>query len=183
MHKGVRLPDNIAELAVYMVLQTSETMTGQLVSAREDDEEHGIRRLSAYYRLHTLLPFRGDPTLPSLPKGCRLVVQVDGGDDPGDVSHNAGGVSAASQILGEVDVSWAKSVDGTVPQTDFRLAGQGDQVLPAGRSCQSPKKPGGKARKTISLAFFSSIQAGWEAGSTSGAAGPLRLGIPFLSTK
>ena len=33
VHKRMRLPDDIAEVAVYMVLQTPETMTGQLVSA------------------------------------------------------------------------------------------------------------------------------------------------------
>ena len=61
-----------------------------------------------------------------------LVVQVDGGDDSGDVTHNAGGVSAAGQIFGEVDVSGAKLVDGAVAEADLRLAGEGDQVLPAG---------------------------------------------------
>ena len=52
VHKRMRLPDDIAEVAVYMALQTPETMTGQLVSAPEYDEEHGIKRLSAYERLH-----------------------------------------------------------------------------------------------------------------------------------
>ena len=48
----MRLPDDIAEVAVFMALQTPETMTGQLVSATEYDEEHGVNRLSAYERLH-----------------------------------------------------------------------------------------------------------------------------------
>ena len=48
----MRLPDDIAEVAVHMALQTSETMTGQLVSATEYDEQHGIERTSAYDRLH-----------------------------------------------------------------------------------------------------------------------------------
>ncbi len=52
VHKRMRLPDDIAEVAVYMALQTSETLTGQLVSAAEFDEEHGIERPSAYDRLH-----------------------------------------------------------------------------------------------------------------------------------
>ena len=52
VHKRMRLPDDIAEVAVYMALQTPETMTGQLVSAPEYDEEHGIERLSAYDRIH-----------------------------------------------------------------------------------------------------------------------------------
>ena len=51
VHKRMRLPDDIAEVAVYMAMQTSDTMTGQLVSATEYDEEHGIERLSAYDRL------------------------------------------------------------------------------------------------------------------------------------
>ena len=52
VHKRMRLPDDIAEVAVYMALQTPETMTGQLVSAPEYDQEQGIERLSAYERLH-----------------------------------------------------------------------------------------------------------------------------------
>ena len=52
VHKRMRLPDDIAEVAVYLALQTPETMTGQLVSAAEYDAEHGIERLSAYDRLH-----------------------------------------------------------------------------------------------------------------------------------
>ena len=52
VHKRMRLPEDISEVAVYMALQTPETMTGQLVSATEYDEEHGIERLSAYDRLH-----------------------------------------------------------------------------------------------------------------------------------
>ena len=52
VHKRMRLPDDIAEVAVYMALQTPETMTGQLVSAPDYDEEQGIQRLSAYDQLH-----------------------------------------------------------------------------------------------------------------------------------
>ena len=52
VHKRMRLPDDIAEVVVYMALQTPEIMTGQLVSAQEYDEEHGIKRLSAYDRIH-----------------------------------------------------------------------------------------------------------------------------------
>ena len=52
VHKRMRLPDDIAEVAVYMALQTPDTMTGQLVAAAEYDEERGIERLSAYDRLH-----------------------------------------------------------------------------------------------------------------------------------
>ena len=51
VHKRMRLPHDIAEVAVYMALQTPETMTGQLVSAQKYDEEHGIERLSAYEQL------------------------------------------------------------------------------------------------------------------------------------
>ena len=52
VHKRMRLPDDIAEVAVYMAVQTAESMTGQLVSAQEYDEEQGIERPSAYERLH-----------------------------------------------------------------------------------------------------------------------------------
>ena len=51
-HRRMGLPDYISEVAVYMALQTPKTMTGQLVSAQEYDDEHGIERLSAYDRLH-----------------------------------------------------------------------------------------------------------------------------------
>ena len=52
VHKRMRLPDDIAEVAVFMALQTPETMTGELVTAPEYDQEHGIDRPSAYDRLH-----------------------------------------------------------------------------------------------------------------------------------
>lgn len=52
VHKRMRLPDEIAKVAVYMVLQTHETMTGRLVFAAGYDEEPGIQSLSAYDRLH-----------------------------------------------------------------------------------------------------------------------------------
>ena len=52
VHRRMRLPDDIAEVAVHMALQTPETMTGQLVSAAEYDEAQGITRPSAYERLH-----------------------------------------------------------------------------------------------------------------------------------
>ena len=44
--------DDIAEAAIYMALQTPDTMTGQPVSAPEYDMEHGITLLSSYDRLH-----------------------------------------------------------------------------------------------------------------------------------
>ena len=53
VHKRMRLPEDIAEVAVYLALQTPETMTGQLISAPEYDEEQSINRVSAYDRLHT----------------------------------------------------------------------------------------------------------------------------------
>lgn len=53
VHKRMRLPDDIAEAAVFLGLQTPQTMTGQLVSAPEFDREHGIDRPSAYERLYS----------------------------------------------------------------------------------------------------------------------------------
>ena len=53
VHKRMRLPDDIADVAVFMALQTPETMSGQLVSAPEFDEERGIVRPSAYERLRS----------------------------------------------------------------------------------------------------------------------------------
>lgn len=51
VHKRMRLPEDIAEAAVFLALQTPETMTGQLLSAPDFDQEHGINRLSAFNRL------------------------------------------------------------------------------------------------------------------------------------
>ena len=52
VHKRMRLPEDIADSAVYLALQTPETMTGQVLSAPDFDREHGIHRPSAYQRLH-----------------------------------------------------------------------------------------------------------------------------------
>ena len=52
VHKHMRLPDDIAEVAVYLAVQTPETLTGEMVAAPDFDREHGIQRPSAYDRLH-----------------------------------------------------------------------------------------------------------------------------------
>jgi len=52
IHKRMRPPDDIAEVAVYLALQTPETLTGEMVAAPDFDQEHGIQRPSAYERLH-----------------------------------------------------------------------------------------------------------------------------------
>ncbi len=52
IHKRMRLPDDIAEVAVYLALQTPETLTGEMVAAPDFDQEHSIQRPSAYERLH-----------------------------------------------------------------------------------------------------------------------------------
>ncbi len=53
VHKRMRLPEDIGEAAVYLALQTPETLTGGMVSAPDYDQEHGIQRATAYERLHT----------------------------------------------------------------------------------------------------------------------------------
>ena len=53
VHKRMRLPDDIGEAAVYLALQTRETLTGGMVAAPDYDQEHGIQRATAYERLHT----------------------------------------------------------------------------------------------------------------------------------
>ena len=53
VHKRMRLPEDIAEAAVFLALQTPETMTGQMLSAPEFDQERGIHRPSAYDRLNS----------------------------------------------------------------------------------------------------------------------------------
>ena len=52
VHKRMRLPDDIGEAAVYLALQTPETLTGEMVVAPDYDQERGIERPSAYDRLH-----------------------------------------------------------------------------------------------------------------------------------
>jgi 3-oxoacyl-[acyl-carrier protein] reductase len=52
VHKRMRLPEDIGPAAVYLALQTPETLTGQVVSAPEFDEEQGIQPPSAYDRLY-----------------------------------------------------------------------------------------------------------------------------------
>ena len=52
--KRMRLPEDIGEAAVYLALQTPETLTAGLVSAPDYDQDHGIQRATAYERLHTL---------------------------------------------------------------------------------------------------------------------------------
>ena len=42
MHKRMRLPGDIAEVAVYLAVQTPETLTGEMVAASDFDREHGI---------------------------------------------------------------------------------------------------------------------------------------------
>lgn len=53
VRKRMRLPDDIGEVALFLALQTPKAMTGQIVSAPDYDEEHGIQRATAYDRLHT----------------------------------------------------------------------------------------------------------------------------------
>ena len=50
VYKRMRLPDDVAEAAVFIATRTTETMTGQLVAAPEYDQEHGIERRSAFER-------------------------------------------------------------------------------------------------------------------------------------
>jgi len=52
VHKRMRLPDDIGEVAVFLAMQTPETLTGEMVAAPDYDQEHGIQRPSAYERLH-----------------------------------------------------------------------------------------------------------------------------------
>ena len=52
VHKRMRLPEDIGPAAVYLARQTPESLTGQVVSAPEFDEEQGIQPPSAYDRLY-----------------------------------------------------------------------------------------------------------------------------------
>ncbi len=53
VHKRMRLPEDIGPAAVFLALQSPETMTGQVVSAPEFDQEQGIQVPSAYDRLYS----------------------------------------------------------------------------------------------------------------------------------
>ena len=53
VHKRMRLPEDIGPSAIFLALQTPESMTGQLVSAPDFDKEQGIEPQSAYARLMT----------------------------------------------------------------------------------------------------------------------------------
>ena len=52
VHKRMRLPVNIGEVAVYLAVQTPEMLTVEMVAAPDFDREHGIQRPSAYDQLH-----------------------------------------------------------------------------------------------------------------------------------
>ena len=52
VRKLMRLPEDTGEVAVFLALQTPETMTGELVFAPDFDRERGLERPSAYERLH-----------------------------------------------------------------------------------------------------------------------------------
>ena len=53
VHKRMRLLEDIGEAAVYLALQTPDTLTWGMVSAPDYDQEHGIQRTTAYDSLHT----------------------------------------------------------------------------------------------------------------------------------
>ena len=52
VYKRMRMPEDTGPTAVFLALQTPETMTGQWISAPGYDEEHGLVRASAYERLN-----------------------------------------------------------------------------------------------------------------------------------
>ena len=52
VHKRMRLPDDIGEVAIYLAVQTPETMTGEMVAAPDFDHEYVIQRRPADGRLH-----------------------------------------------------------------------------------------------------------------------------------
>ena len=53
VHKRMRLPEDIGPVAVFLALQTPDTMTGQMLSAPDFDRERGIEPPSAYERLYS----------------------------------------------------------------------------------------------------------------------------------
>jgi len=51
VYKRMRLPEDIGPSAMFLALQTPETLTGQLINAPDFDREQGIERPSAFIRL------------------------------------------------------------------------------------------------------------------------------------
>src|SRR5262249_39803136 len=55
--------------------------------------------------------------------------QRNGRGDARLITDHPRGVPLAGEVLGQVDVAGAKAVDGSVPEPDFHLAGEGDHEL------------------------------------------------------
>ena len=58
-------------------------------------------------------------------------LQVDRSGDPGYLADHTGGVSMPGKVFRHIHISRPQTVDGAITQADFRLAGQGDDVLPS----------------------------------------------------
>src|SRR5262249_15158185 len=81
----------------------------------------------------------------SLPLGVYLSpspLQVDRGGDPWDSANYTGGVTMPSEVFCHVYVSRPQAVDSAIPQANFCLAGQGDDVLPPWRVVPVAKMAG-----------------------------------------
>src|SRR5262249_30848813 len=91
----------------------------------------------------------------SSPPGNPLVspspLQVDRGGDPGHPAHYPGSVSTPGEFFRHIDVSRPQAVDRAIPQADFRLAGQGDDILPPWRVVPVAKMAGCRRAKHYTL--------------------------------
>src|SRR5262250_850759 len=71
--------------------------------------------------------------LPLQPLVSPSPLNVDRGGDPGHLADHTGGMSMPGEVFRHIHVPWPQAVDSAIPQADFRLAGQGDDVLPPWR--------------------------------------------------
>ena len=53
-------------------------------------------------------------------------------DDSGHATNDPCGVAVTGEVFSQVDVSGPYLVDRAVSQTNLRLAGKGDEILPSG---------------------------------------------------
>src|SRR5262245_24621870 len=72
-----------------------------------------------------------------------LLIHMNGGSDPGHLANHTGSVAVPGEVFRHVYVAWPQALDGAITQADFRLPGQGDDVLSPRGSMPVAKRTGG----------------------------------------
>ena len=67
-------------------------------------------------------------------------LHVDRGGDLGYLPDYPGGVAVPGEVFRPIHVAGPEAVERAIPQANFRLAGQGDDVLPPGRGVPVRKR-------------------------------------------